>query len=65
LFSKKYNKERSEIYVIEITKKQADYLSKHGCYWHYDIMATIHRRHYYARECPKVFKLLDKQKTDR
>lgn len=51
--------------MIEITKKEKDYLEKHGCYWHYDIMATLHRRHYYARECPKVNRLLDKFKTEK
>lgn len=49
-------------YVIEITKKEKEYLLEHGCHWHYDVMSTVHKKHYYARECEKVSKLLDQLK---
>jgi len=48
--------------VIEITKNEKDYLVSHGCHWHYDVMTTVHKKHYYARECEKVFKLLEQFK---
>ena len=49
--------------MIEISKKEMKYLTSHGCRWHGDIMASLSRAHYYAKDCEKVNSLLNKYRS--
>ena len=49
--------------MIEISKKEKDYLIANGCRWHNEIFASTTRRHYYAREDARVMRLIAKQRS--
>lgn len=49
--------------VIEISNLEKNFLVSRGCRWHRDIMASLSRAHYYAKDCEKVNNLLKEYRS--